>query len=1414
MPAMRCSRVLVPALCALCASVVRALLCSRALLEELPEAEYTGDFDARGRCTGVGVLRIPGVASYEGQFLRGLLDGWGRLDQGGLVHEGRFRSGEPDGWGVETVRSPRWPSTSVGFWRRGQRHGPVLSEYAGSGLVVFADYADGVVDGSSVMFMPDGSRLEERYERGVLVGRVRLRRADGSLWLWQARNGRVDDVVRALLCSRALLEELPEAEYTGDFDARGRCTGVGVLRIPGVASYEGQFLRGLLDGWGRLDQGGLVHEGRFRSGEPDGWGVETVRSPRWPSTSVGFWRRGQRHGPVLSEYAGSGLVVFADYADGVVDGSSVMFMPDGSRLEERYERGVLVGRVRLRRADGSLWLWQARNGRVDEADDVKRALAAVVAGGDVSGIWRRGADGAPSPLEAAALAGDSDAVSALLDAVPRGGDAGADDAAACAWAALPQRPELRGVAEVLQARVVYPPSWHLFTYEAPTADAGAKCAASLLLAGDHAAALSLLRSDPVQARVSCVRGPERLSVVMAAALVRPSLLPRLAVLMASVNHCCRDGSTALTWACARGDLGAVRLLLLAGAAVDYAPRSSAGSPLYLAAQSGSLEIAQALIDAGAAVDAESGRDMRTPLFAASQRGHLAVVELLLRCCADASAREPKMGCTPLMMAARYGHLGVARALLDAGADPRALTASAAPGCAPLSALAMSRAHADVALLLFARGALIPDGAAELARGERSPYAALLPCAAPAEDGASLRFDPAAYALRAVGAGDVCALREALGRHPEVVGASGCAGARSLLAEAAAGGRDEAVEALLRAGHRVDGPAAPYGSTALFLACCAGCTRAAELLLDAGARVDAGRVADGATPLWIACHNGREDAARLLVARGADVRAAESAEGRAPLLVAAQRGFPAIAELLLASGAPPDAADSAGETALVAACRGGDAALAESLLRAGATFASSPSALLVACESGHPDVAALLLGHGAPADPAGPAGCATPLSAALQLGDAALVRALLDAGADADRAAPQGPPLLLACSLGRADLAELLLARGASVCPANRAGALLSACARGDAAVARVLLRRGCPADRCDAAGQTPLALACARADEELIDALVDAGAAVDRPLPATGETLLLRYAALGAAGVVRALLRAGAAVDRAAGAAGQTPLYASCLRGHCAVAADLVAAGANVNKPCSAADASRPLHAACAVGCGPAVLLLARAGAQLDAPREPDKRAPLHVASARGDAEAVRALVEAGARVDLQDAEGRTPLMLACAQGHSDAAQLLVGAGARVDAATPQGQTPAVLAGLAGHARLCRFLCSQGGAPLPERWREAVAERLGAAAVAKLLAAASRGGKRGAAAAAAEEAEGAMPREFLCPITMEAMREPVVASDGFAYEGAAIRKWFRASNISPMTGLAIETTLVPCNTLRSLIASHAEQRRK
>ena len=101
-----------------------------------------------------------------------------------------------------------------------------------------------------------------------------------------------------------------------------------------------------------------------------------------------------------------------------------------------------------------------------------------------------------------------------------------------------------------------------------------------------------------------------------------------------------------------------------------------------------------------------------------------------------------------------------------------------------------------------------------------------------------------------------------------------------------------------------------------------------------------------------------------------------------------------------------------------------------------------------------------------------------------------------------------------------------------------------------------------------------------------------------------------------------------------------------------------------------------------------------------------------------------------------------------------------------------------------------------------------------------------------------KQANGEPPEEFLCPITQELMRDPVVASDGHTYEKyvravrqprvrvaaradcvvracvdcrSAIEEWIQKKAISPMTNGPLEGKLYPNFSLKSRISEWKEQ---
>ena len=65
---------------------------------------------------------------------------------------------------------------------------------------------------------------------------------------------------------------------------------------------------------------------------------------------------------------------------------------------------------------------------------------------------------------------------------------------------------------------------------------------------------------------------------------------------------------------------------------------------------------------------------------------------------------------------------------------------------------------------------------------------------------------------------------------------------------------------------------------------------------------------------------------------------------------------------------------------------------------------------------------------------------------------------------------------------------------------------------------------------------------------------------------------------------------------------------------------------------------------------------------------------------------------------------------------------------------------------------------------------------------------------------------GEVPDALCCPISMEIMRDPVIAADGHTYERAEIEAWFANNRTSPKTGAVLPHGLPP--PPRGLAALH------
>src|SRR5258708_544742 len=145
----------------------------------------------------------------------------------------------------------------------------------------------------------------------------------------------------------------------------------------------------------------------------------------------------------------------------------------------------------------------------------------------------------------------------------------------------------------------------------------------------------------------------------------PSMVAVIAVLMAGASMMLA-ADTALLDAAESGDHAAVlRLVGAKGTNVNATGADGTTAVMYAAAN-GDLELVRALIKAGANVKLKN-QFGTSALTEAAIIGSAPIVDALLKAGADPNFKTPD-GETPLMAAARSGKVDAAKALLDAGAD--------------------------------------------------------------------------------------------------------------------------------------------------------------------------------------------------------------------------------------------------------------------------------------------------------------------------------------------------------------------------------------------------------------------------------------------------------------------------------------------------------------------------------------------------------------------------------------------------------------------------------------------------------------------------------------------------------------------------------------------------------------------------
>ncbi|VXC10750.1 conserved membrane hypothetical protein [Luteimonas sp. 9C] len=275
-------------------------------------------------------------------------------------------------------------------------------------------------------------------------------------------------------------------------------------------------------------------------------------------------------------------------------------------------------------------------------------------------------------------------------------------------------------------------------------------------------------------------------------------------------------------------------------------------------------------------------------------------------------------------------------------------------------------------------------------------------------------------------------------------------------------------------------------------------------------------------LYAAARAGRVDRALALIEAGADVRVLPAGDDRdqrsLPVLAAVLPDLRLLRELI-ARGVDVNAAH-AGMTPLLAATRDS--------------------------WHGRPDAVMTLLANGADPRITDHEGN-TPLHLAARSSDPGVAALLRDAAAELETRNHDGlTPLGMACAVGNWRLAKFLLERGARAEVEGGTPALLAAAGgdEDDAAGVQLLLKHKARVDARDAQRRSALHVAAFQGHDDILSALLGAGADV-RGRDSDGRTPLLEAARGGRLSALEALLAAGADVA-AVDVAGRNAVMLAC----------------------------------------------------------------------------------------------------------------------------------------------------------------------------------------------------------------------------------------------------------------------------
>ena len=463
-------------------------------------------------------------------------------------------------------------------------------------------------------------------------------------------------------------------------------------------------------------------------------------------------------------------------------------------------------------------------------------------------------------------------------------------------------------------------------------------------------------------------------------------------------------------------------------------------------------------------------------------------------------------------------------------------------------------------------------------------------------------------------------------------------------------------------------------------------------------------------LLLACRNGDYEAVQVSLRENREPLARQAIkvdrleQSYTALYVAASGGYAGIVWLLLEAGADVNRRSGPGRTPLMQVCRHSQeksTPLPFDLVKMLAP--PQPSALgstcsrpaFFSCARDRLHCLRLLVDSGADLDVTDQRGCCALYYCAEQ-GNRDALTLLIECGAKVRGwRSYKNDPLCRAASGGHIACVRVLLAAHCPIITDSRYGysALGEAAKGGHVNILQDLLQQGVSAN-CESSpsGGSPLLIASLEGQLPCVQALLDAGAGINRP-NCEGDTALFCAAYGGHLKVVELLLACGASVQGWRSYRND-PLYAAAFNGHIDCVQALTKAGCPVitNKKhgCSA------LNGASQNGHAKILNYFLQCGISANAESTPLGGTPLLVAAEKGQVACIQILLNAGADIDHFDSGDHTALYHAARKGHLTALEMLLSCGAKIRGWVFYKSDPLCVAAFNGHIDCVRALTNAG----------------------------------------------------------------------------------------------------------------------